>query len=257
MWAFVPFDRKCIQGGLGVPPGVSHHSDGTVIDTDDFFDAFATGDGGSIEAFELAPEHRAILDRRVQHARQLQVDAVHLGAGGLVDRIKASQPLAGKFPISWVFECHAGRLRQFACRRCHLAIGRGPPARHVGDDTIGCSAVRRRNLPLISRRLNQHRACNGTTLAHIVLRIPDATAAAGAEITPDPITGQALSWCWVFGGDFRPIAFEFFCNQLGQASQRALTHFRAGNSNHHTVVRAYDYPGVHLGRSCSLCRGVD
>ena len=117
VWAFVPFDRKCIQGGLGMPPGVSHDSDSAVIDTDDFFDAIATGDGCGIEAFELASKHRAILDCGVQHARQLQVDAVHLRAGGFVEAaVNAGNPTWRILFVHLLPNCMRGALAQMPIR---------------------------------------------------------------------------------------------------------------------------------------------
>ena len=48
-----------------------------------------------VEALDLAAEHRAVLDRGVQHARQLEVDAVDLLAGELVGGVEPLQRLAG------------------------------------------------------------------------------------------------------------------------------------------------------------------
>ncbi|MEY9170422.1 hypothetical protein ABIF15_001654 [Bradyrhizobium elkanii] len=82
--AFVPDDRQRIQRGLGVPPGVGDDGNGAVADLHHLLDALHAGDLGFVKALHLAAEHRAILDRGIQHARQLDVDAVDHLAGGLV-----------------------------------------------------------------------------------------------------------------------------------------------------------------------------
>ena len=256
VWALVPLDGQELQCGFSLPPSVCHHSHGAVVDPDHFFNTLEAGNGPCIEAFEFAPEHRAILDGRIQHAGQRQIDAVHLGAGGFVDGVEPSQPLAGEFPVLRVLQADGRGLCQLACRCGDLAKGGGAPAGHVGDDAVGCPAVGCRHLPFISSGLHQHHAGNGTTLAYIVLRLPDATAATGAEISPDPVARQVLARCRVLGSDFGPVTVQFFCHQLCQTGQGALAHFGASNPDHDAVIRTHHHPGVHLCGLAALCGGL-
>src|SRR3981189_911669 len=40
----------------------------------------------------------------------------------------------------------------------------------------------------------------------------------------------------IFGGDFRPVAFEFFSDELGEPGEGALSHFRSRDANDDGVV---------------------
>ena len=79
-------------------------------------DARHARDLGGVEALHLAAEHRAVLDRGVEHAGQLQVDAVDLRAGHLVERVEALHRLADDLPVLRVLERHVRRRRQLARR---------------------------------------------------------------------------------------------------------------------------------------------
>src|SRR6476646_5134726 len=79
-------------------------------------------------------------------------------------------------------------------------------------------------------------------------------AAAGGEVTPHALARHALAGRWIFGRNFRPVAFELLGNQLGEAGEGALTHLGARDADHNRVVRADHHPGVDLGRAV---RGAD
>ena len=51
-----------------------------------------------------------------------------------------------------------------------------------------------------------------------------------------------------FGRDLRPVAFQLLGDELREAGQRALAHLRAGDADHHRVVRPDHDPGVDLRR---------
>ena len=110
--AFVPDDRQRIERGLGVPPGVGDDGDRGVADPHHLLDALHAVDLGFVEALQLAAEHRAILDRGVEHARQLDVDAVDHLAGGLVGGVEPLQRLAGDLPVLRVLQLDVGRRRR-------------------------------------------------------------------------------------------------------------------------------------------------
>ena len=61
-----------------------------------FFTPFMLVTSAGVEALDLAAEHRAVLDRRVQHAGQLQVEAVDLLAGDLVGGVEPRERLADR-----------------------------------------------------------------------------------------------------------------------------------------------------------------
>ncbi len=232
-----------------MPPGVGDDGDGAVVDPHHLLDAFHAHDLGFVEAFQLAAEHRAILDRGIEHARQLDVDAVDHLAGGLVFGVEPHHALAGDLPVFWVLELDVGGRFEFGGGFHHLAVGRRLSRRLMGDDAVGGGAFGDRHLPFVGGGLHQHHARGGAALADIFLAGADAAAAAGGEIAPGALAGDALAGGRIFGRDFRPVAFEFFGDQLGEAGEGTLAHFRARDADHHGVVGADHHPGVDLGRT--------
>ena len=75
-----------------------------------FFTPGMLGDLGVVEALDLAAEHRAILDRRAQHAGQLDVDREDLRAVELVGGVEPLQRLAGDLPVLRVLELDRLRI---------------------------------------------------------------------------------------------------------------------------------------------------
>ena len=249
--AFVPDDRQRVERGLGVPPGVGDDGDGRVVDPHHLLDALHAHDLGFVIAFQLAAEYRAVLQRGVQHARQLDIDAVDHLAGGLVGGIEPLDALAGDFPVLRILQLDVGigGRRQLGGGFHHLAVGRGLARRRVGDDAVGGGAFRSRHLPLIGGGLDQHDARGGAALADIILRGADTAAAAGGEIAPGAFARHALAGRRIFGRDFRPVAFEFFGDQLGKAGEGALAHFRSRDPDHDGVVGPDHHPDVDFGRT--------
>src|SRR5262245_43655899 len=97
--------------------------------------------------------------------------------------------------------------------------------------------------------LFEHLAGRRAAFAHVFVRRADAAAATGREIPPHALARDALAGRGIFGGDLRPVAFEFLGDELGEPSERALTHLGAGDANDHRVVRADHHPGVDLRRT--------
>ena len=247
--AFVPDDRQFVQRRLGVPPGIGNDGDRVVTDRHDFLDALHGGDFGRVIAFQLAAKYRAGLDRGIEHAGQFDVDAIGHFSGGLVDGVEALDAFAGELPVFRVFQLDVGRRLDLGGGFGDLAIGGRASRRRVGDDAVGGGAFRRRHLPFIGRGLDQHDARGRATLADVFLGGADAATAAGREIAPDALAGNALSRRRVFGGDLRPVAFEFFGDQLREAGQRPLAHFRSGDADDDGVVGLDHDPGVDFGRA--------
>ena len=111
------------------------------------------------------------------------------------------------------------------------------------------AALGRRHVPLLRRRLGQHRARRCAGLAQVVVRRADAAAAGGEEVAPDAIARDVLSRGREFGRHFRPVAIELLGHELRKAGHGALAHFRAGDADDDRVVRADHHPGIHLGRA--------
>ena len=85
-----------------MPPGVGNDRDSVIVDLYHFLDALHARDFGFVEAFQFAAEHRAVLDCRVQHPRQFDVDAIGHLASGLVRGIEPFERFAGKLPVLWI-----------------------------------------------------------------------------------------------------------------------------------------------------------
>src|SRR5262249_15561763 len=51
------------------------------------------------------------------------------------------------------------------------------------------------------------------------------------------------------GDDLRPVAFELFGDELGEAGESALTHFRPRDADHHGVVGTDHDPDIDFGRT--------
>ncbi len=243
--AFVPLDRKRVERGLGLPPGVGHDRDRGVADLEHLLDALHAGNLGGVEALYFAAEHRAFLDRGVQHARQLQVEAVDLLAGHLVGGVEPLQRLAGDLPVLRVLELGLLRHREFCSGVRHLAE-RGLLAVGSGDDAFLGLQLLDRDLPLVGRGLQQHHAGRGAALTDVLVRLADAAAAAGRVRLPDALALHVLTRRRILVADLRPVAFELFGDQLGEAGDRALTHLGAGHADHHGVVRLDHHPGAEL-----------
>src|SRR6202046_1217220 len=104
------------------------------------------------------------------------------------------------------------------------------------NDAVGGGAFRRRYLPFVSRGLDQHDPGGAAALADVLLRGSDAAAAAGRKFAPDPFASDVLARGRIFGGNFRPVAFELFGNELRKTRERTLTHFGARDPDHDGII---------------------
>ncbi len=110
------------------------------LDPHHLLDALHVGDLGFVEALQLAAGDRAILDRGVEHAGQLDVDAVDHRAGDLVGGVEPLDALADQLPVLRILQLDVGRRRQLRGGFGDLAVGRGPARRRVRDDAVGGGA---------------------------------------------------------------------------------------------------------------------
>ena len=142
--ALVPDDRQRVERGLRLPPGVGDDRDRGVLHPHDLADAGHLGDLGLVDALDLAAVDRGVLDRGVEHARQLDVDRVDLAAVELGRGIEPLHRLAGDRPVLRVLELDALgiRRRELRRRRGDPPVGGLAPGRGVPD-----GAVRRRSAP--------------------------------------------------------------------------------------------------------------
>ena len=60
---------------------------------------------------------------------------------------------------------------------------------------------------------------------------------------------DVLAGCRIFGRDLRPVALQFLGDKLGEAGQRALAHFGAGDADDHGVVGPDHDPDADLRRA--------
>src|SRR4051812_2155162 len=136
--ALVPDDRQRIERRFRPPPGISDHGDAGVLYLHDLAHAGHAGDLRLVVALQLAAEHRAILDRGAQHARQLDVDGVDLAAVELVRGIEPLQRFARDGPVLRILELDALGIRRFDLgrRRGDLAVAYRSLCRRMSDDTF-------------------------------------------------------------------------------------------------------------------------
>src|SRR5262249_50467023 len=210
---------------------------------------------GFVVALHLAAEYRAILDRGVEHAGQLDVDAVDHLAVGLVDGVEPLDGLADDLPVLRVLELDLFRRLELRGRLGNLPVGRGAARRLVRNHAIGDAALGRLHLPFVGGGLDQHFARRRAALADVFMRLADAAAAAGREVAPRALARDALAGRRIFGRDLRPVALELFSDELGEAGQRALAHLRAGDADHYRLVGADHHPGGDFGAGIRSLRG--
>ena len=96
-----------------------------------------------------------------------------------------------------------------------------------------CSSIMRAEAP----------PCRTYSFDSRMLRLPVALHGA-----PHPLALKALARRRVLGGDLRPVALQLLGNELAEAGQRALAHFRARDAEDDGVVRLDDDPDAQFGR---------
>src|SRR5262249_36010636 len=140
--AAVPGRRQRVDRGLRLPPTLGHDSDGALADLHDVLDTRHALHFGRIETYELAAEHRGILDRRAQHARQLEVDAVDLLAGHFGRGVEPFERLAGDLPVLRILERDLLRRLDLRSRFGDLPEGRRAAGQPMRDHAVRSNALR-------------------------------------------------------------------------------------------------------------------
>ena len=233
-----------------------HHVSATTatvvsFDLDRALDAGHAGDLRLVEAHELAAEHRAVLDRRVQHAGQLDVDRVDEAAVELVGACRAASSacrrpssrfgslsvmLFGSGGVS--FAAAAATLPYVVVRPTAACVmtpfgdgqlarpapstGRPPPA------AASCARPRRRGARSPGRcGCRGCRRCPSRPRRACCARFSPGVGNSVATFFQSHSSSSATSCA-------RPV-------------MRALPHLRAGDADHAGVVGLDDDPGVDLG----------
>ena len=209
---------------------------------------------GGVHALDLAAEDRAVLDRGVEHAGQLQVHTVDLRARDLVRRIEPCQPLAGELPVLRILERHVGRRRELRRGGGDLAVGRAASGRRVRDHAVGGHAFGRPGLSTSPRpparassarsrhpcaRTPANRGCRGCRRSRNCPRrdcARDSRRASGySVVTFDQLQSSSSATSWA-----RPVSDPW------PISERAMriTTVSSGFTTTHALISGVAAPGA-------------
>ena len=226
VWTLVPDHRERLERLLGLPPGIGDDRNGGFLHPHHLLHAGHAGDSALVVALELAAIDRTVLDCRVEHARQLQIDGEDLAAVELVRGIQPLQRLAGDLPVLWILELDGFGIRRRELGSCasNLAVTDRTLARPVRNNAIGYGQFAGRDIPLVGGGLQQHQARRRPSTSNIVLRRPDSAAAAGTHFAPGALAREIASRRDAFGRYFIPVTLQFLGHELCEAGKCALTH---------------------------------
>ena len=137
-----------------------------------------------VDRFQLAPEHRSMNERGVEHVGQAHVDAVDRLAPHLVDGVQPPRGLADERPVLRVLErdLAGGTILRGGCGDL-AETDRRPLGRWVMTLFLR-AAFRGRHVPLRGGRGDQHLARGGAGLAQRLLRVADRSAARPSTCRP-------------------------------------------------------------------------
>jgi hypothetical protein len=187
-----------------------------------------------IEARDLAAKHRAARDHRVEHPRQLHIDAERGPAGDLGGRVDARNRFANELELRRIFERDGRRHRQLCCRLGEAAVGQARICGGVDHDPVFRAALRRVDAPARGRSLHQHVAyCCARSAQRIVGRADGHAAERALQraAIERRVDRREL------GLDARPIAVELFGEQLRERRFGSLPIVRLVNGERHDLVR--------------------
>ena len=249
--AFVPDDGQSFARLVGTPPGVGHH--GHAVGDLHHIDHAGHGLGlGRIHRFNGAANHRALLQRGVNHAGQLHVNA-ELGCAVDFGRcVQAPCRFADDGELARVFD--GGLLRHRQLGRCgselpirgFLTFG----ANHHAIDGFELAAV---NFPFVSRCADQHLAHLRAADAELFPSVAHRSGAAGELRAADQRVAIHLGIRRSDGHlHLAEINVELFGDQHRQRGVNTLAHFGAGRNQGDGVVIGDVHPGI--GRVHRACR---
>ena len=128
-------------------------------------------------ARDLAAKDRTARDDRVEHARQLHVDAEDGFARDLGGRVDALNRLADQLELRRILERDDRRHRQLRGRLGEAAVGQTRVRRGVDHGAVVRAALSLVDAPTRGRSLHEHVARRGASAAHRFVRRADGHAA--------------------------------------------------------------------------------
>src|SRR5262249_57340966 len=99
-------------------------------------------------------------------------------------RVEPLDALADDLPVLRVLKLDLGRRLDLGGGFRHLAVSRRAAGRLVRDHAVRCAAFGGWNFPLIGGGLDQHLAGHRAAFADELVRLANAAAAGGGEVTP-------------------------------------------------------------------------
>ena len=161
--AGVPFRLEQRERFLGAPEAVGDDRD-RVVELDHLLHAAPAFDRRLVDALELAAEHRAGGDRRIDHAGNLRVDGELGGAVDLERRVEAGERLADELELirrpdrRLLVELDLGGIGG------ERAVVEAAAGRLVRNLAVGRLAFGLRHVPALRRRRDQPHARAGAGL---------------------------------------------------------------------------------------------
>jgi hypothetical protein len=104
--------RERFERLFGLPPGIGDDRNGGVLHPHHLLHAGHANDLALVVTLELAAKYRTVLDCRVEHAWQLQIDGKDLAAVEFVRGVEPLEGLAGDLPVLWILELDGLGIRR-------------------------------------------------------------------------------------------------------------------------------------------------
>ena len=249
---FLPIDLDRLHRTLGVPPTFGHHRHGArqLVHRMHAFHAFdlrlvAQAAHGHAQA-------RRVLHGGVEHAVDLQVDAVLRLAGGFVVGIDAAHRFADPAELARVAQGDGGRVRHRHVQGApgQLAVAQGTPGRGVYHAAGLGGQFGQRHVQLLGAGLQQHGPRQCTEAAHGRVAHAHRHAAAGDAHAVFHHHVSFAGWRG-FDDERGGVGVQLFADNLRHRRVRALPAFHKRAEQPHAAVRANLQERRHLGTALS------